>query len=127
MASSTTVHRIARYKIQVLTKVHGESPRPAVTIRLYDSEDAMVGTAVFKDYGTDRAAEVPQGNFDEKSATAYFDITFLDAFVGILRYEDELYWKIAWRTMGAVTSCSDVSLDSKVEIIGEFFPRHGEA
>lgn len=123
MASSSTVHKITRYKVQVLTKVHGEEPRPCVTVRLYDDVDEIVGTAVFKDYGSQQA-ELPQGDFEKKTATAYFDITFFEAFAGILRYEDEIYWKIAWQQLGAVKSCSDVSLDSKKEIIGDFFPRH---
>lgn len=122
MAANVSVHKVSRYKVQVITKVHGQSPRPSVTVRLYDEGDAMVGTVVFKDYGA-KSADLPQGDYDHKSATAYFDIAFCDAFLGILRHEDELYWKIAWRQLGAVTTCSDVSLDTKAEIIGDFFTR----
>ncbi|MEM7169464.1 MAG: hypothetical protein AAF530_04810 [Pseudomonadota bacterium] len=122
MAATVSVHKISRYKVQVITKVHGQSPRPSVTVRLYSDGDEMVGTVVFKDYGAN-SAELPQGDFDKKSATAYFDIAFCDAFLGILRHEEELYWKIAWRQLGAVKTCSDVSLDTKSEIIGEFFSR----
>ena len=124
MASSSTVHKISRYKVQVITKVHGGEPRPSVTVRLYDADDALVGTAVFKDYGPGETAELPQGDFEKGTVTAYFDITFFQAFSDVLRYEDEIYWKIAWQQLGAVKSCSDVSLDSKKEIIGDFFPKH---
>ncbi len=119
----TTIHKIESYKVQILAKEHGEMPRPCVTIRLYDAAGKIVGTAVFKDYGPGKPAEKPVGKAEEETATAYFDITFYDAFIGVLRYEDELYWKIAWRRLGAVTSCSDVSLDTKKEVIGDFFPR----
>lgn len=119
----TTIHKIESYKVQILAKEHGEFPRPCVTIRLYNGDGNIVGTAVFKDYGPEMPAEKPIGRAEEETATAFFDITFYDAFIGVLRYEDELYWKIAWRTLGAVTTCSDVSLDTKKEVIGDFFPR----
>jgi len=119
----TTIHKIESYKVQILAKEHGEMPRPCVTVRLYDGDGKIVGTAVFKDYGPGTPAELPIGKASDDTATAFFDINFFDAFIGVLRYEDELYWKIAWRKLGAVTSCSDVSLDTKREVIGDFFPR----
>ena len=119
----TTVYQIKSYKVQILAKEHGDLPRPCITVRLYDDTGKIVGTAVFKDYGSERPAEPPVGKVEDGTATAFFDITFYDAFIGVLRYEDELYWKIAWRTLGAVTTCSDASLDTKKEVIGDFFPR----
>ena len=119
----TTTHRISRYAVQVLSKRSGEAPRPAITVRLYDDASTMVGTAVFKDYGDAGEAELPVGDFEAGRATAYFDVSFFDAFIGILRYEDELYWKIHWIQTGARKEAADVSLDTKEEIIGEFFPR----
>ena len=91
-------------------------------IRLYDAGEKDCGAAIFKDYG-DKDPEVPVGDFGTKRASAYYDITFYEAFIGILRIEDELYWKIAWTQTGAAYGVSDISLDTKKEIIGEFFPR----
>lgn len=122
----TTTHRVSRYAVQVLSRRSGEVPRPAITVRLYDDGGKMVGTAVFKTYADAQAAELPVGRFEDGYATAYFDISFFDAFIGSLRYEDELYWKIHWIQTGARKEASDVSLDSKEEIIGEFFPRVSE-
>ncbi len=123
MASMSTVHKIAKYKVQVLSKNQGETSQPCVTVRLYDEGNDIVGTAVFKDYGTNSVTELPQGNYDNQTAIAYFDIAFFEAFANTLRYEDEIYWKIAWRQLGAIKTCSDVSLDTKIEIIGDFFPQ----
>ena len=50
-------------------------------------------------------------------------LDFFDAFIGILRGERELYWKIAWRQLGPKREVADVSLDTKQEIIGDFFSR----
>ena len=68
-------------------------------------------------------AEPPFGDREGKVATAFYDIAFFDAFIGILRSESELYWKIAWRQLGANREVADVSLDTKKEIIGDFFSR----
>lgn len=122
----TTTHRISRYAVQVLSKRSGEAPRPAITVRLYDEAGRMIGTAVFKDYGETRETEMPVGDFEAGRATAFFDVSFYDAFIGILRYEDELYWKVQWVQRGARQEAADVSLDTKEEIIGEFFPRTQE-
>ncbi len=119
---SSTVHRIMRYSVQVLNKKTGGQPKASIIVRLYDDKDNDCGTAVFKDYG-DADPELPTGDFKTERATAFYDITFYDAFIGILRTEDELFWKIAWVQMGATRGISDVSLDTKKEIIGEFFPR----
>ena len=118
----STVHKISRYAIQVLSKRQGESPRPAVTVRLYRDDGKMVGTAVFKSYGS-KDAELPVGHNEQENVTAYFDISFFDAFAGLLRLEDELYWKVHWIQTGARKEVADVSLDTKEEIIGEFFAR----
>jgi len=119
---STSVHKIARYSVQVLNKRTGEAPRPSAIVRLYNDRNEICGTAVFKAYG-DAEAEAPVGDADAETATVYYDITFFEPFIGILRAEDELYWKIAWVQLGPKREVSDVSLDSKKEIIGEFFSR----
>ena len=126
MAMNSTVHVVARYSIQVLTQRLGvrneDEPRVQVIVRLYDDHDRTCGFAVFKDYGSG-VAEPPFGDVDAKTATAYYDISFFDAFMGILRGEGALYWKIAWRQLGAKREVAEVSLDTKREIIGDFFSR----
>ena len=126
MAVNSTVHRVTRYSLQVLTQrlgVRGEDePRVSVVVRLYDDRDETCGFAIFKDYG-ERVAEAPFGDHEARTATAYYDIAFFDAFIGILRGESELYWKIAWRQLGPKREVADVSLDTKQEIIGDFFSR----
>lgn len=119
---STSVHRISRYSVQILNKLTGQAPRPATIIRLYNGKNEICGTAVFKAYG-DSEAEPPVGDAEAETATVYYDITFFEPFIGILRAEDELYWKIAWVRSGPKREVSDVSLDTKKEIIGEFFSR----
>jgi hypothetical protein len=119
---SSSVHTIERYSVQVLNQRSGRSPRPSIIVRLYDGVDVLRGTAVFKAYD-EADAEPPTGDPVAETALAYYDITFYDAFIGILRAEDELYWKIAWVQLGANREVSDVSLDTKKEIIGEFFSR----
>lgn len=123
---ASTVHTIERYSLQVLTKRTGEAPRPQIIVRLYNDTGAMCGTAVFKDYGHDIEAELPIGDAEEGSATAFYDITFFQAFIDILRLETELYWKIHWVQMGAKKQVADVSLDTKKDIIGEFFSARTE-
>jgi hypothetical protein len=120
---ASTVHTIERYSLQVLSKRSGEAPRPQVIVRLYNDAGVMCGTAVFKDYGPHREAELPIGDASDDSATAFYDITFFQAFIDILRLETDLYWKIHWIQMGAKKQVADVSLDTKKEIIGEFFSR----
>ena len=117
-----TVHTIKRYAIQVLNKRTGPAPRPAIIVRLYDEADTMVGTAVFKYYG-DMEAETPIGDHEAGMATAFFDISFYEPFVGILRNEGELYWKTQWTQLGARKEVADVSLDTKEEVIGEYFSK----
>ena len=115
-----TVHKVSRYTIQVLNKRTGPAPRPSIIVRLYNDADKMVGTAVFKYYG-DMEAETPIGDHEDGMSTAFFDISFYEPFVGILRHEDLLYWKTQWTQLGARKEVADVSLDTKEEIIGEYF------
>jgi len=118
---TSTVHKIERYSLQVLNKRSG-THRGSIIVRLYDDSDAICGTAVFKDYG-DHSGEVPMGDARGERVTAYYGISFFQAFIEILRSEDELYWKVHWVQMGPNREVSDVSLDTKKEIIGEFFSR----
>lgn len=116
------VHQIERYSVQVLNTKAGDQPKASMIVRLYNDHGDDCGTAVFKDYGVIKP-EAPVGDTRGDRATAYYDITFYQPFIDILRSEDELYWKIAWIQTGANRVVSDVSLDTKKEIIGEFFAR----
>ena len=120
---ASTVHIIDRYSVQVLNKRSGESPRPSIIVRLYTASGFMCGTAVFKNYAPNREVELPLGDPSEESATAFYDVQFYQAFVDILRLESDLYWKIHWVQLGAKKHVADVSLDTKQEIIGEYFSR----
>ncbi len=82
----------------------------------------MVGTAVFKNYA-DMEAELPMGHAENENVTAFFDVSFYQAFVGLLRSGDSLYWKTQWTQLGARKEVADVSLDTKEEIIGEYFAK----
>jgi len=119
----STVQKITRYAIQILNKRTGPAPRPSIIVRLYQDDGKMVGTAVFKNYG-EMEAELPSGHNKNENVTAFFDVSFYDAFVGLLRSEDEVYWKTQWTQLGARAEVADVSLDTKEEIIGEYFARH---
>jgi len=123
MPANATVHKIGRYSVQVHDKALKEGPRGSIIVRLYDEAGHSIGIAVFKDYG-DEQGELPFGDHKAGTATAFYDISFYPAFIDILRIEKELYWKIAWVQTGAAKSVSDVSLDTKKEIIGEYFSRN---
>ena len=117
-----SVHKIERYAVQVLNQRHGGKPQNSIVVRLYDDQGIDRGNAVFKDYsGT--TAETPIADAQADRATVFYDLGFFDAFIGILRNEDEVYWKLALTQLGANRTVSDASLDSKKDIVGEFFPR----
>ena len=122
---ATTVHNISKYTVQVLN-MRGDShdARCQIIIRLYNQDSEACGMAVFKDYGG-ALAENPRGDARKEVATAYYDMVHYQPFVDILRMETELYWKIAWQQTGASRVPSDVSLDTKAEIIGEHFGNGG--
>ena len=116
----TTVHKISKHTVQVLNKRTGPAPRPSIIVRLYGADDKIVGTAVFKNYG-EMEADLPTGDHERDIVTAFFDVSFYEPFVGVLRNEDELYWKTQWVQLGARKEVADVSLDTKKEILGEHF------
>jgi len=119
---AVTVHKIERYSVQVLNKRTGEQPKASIIVHLFNDQGAGCGHAVFKAYG-DLAPEPPTGDQTAGTATAYYDIDFYQPFADILRLEDELYWKIEWRKIGPRDEVADVSLDTKEEVIGEFFSK----
>jgi len=121
---TSTVHKIARYSVQVLDQRKGNR-RGAIIVHLYNDNDENCGIALFQDYATD-TGELPQADAKGERVTAHFDVSFYEAFIDILRTEDELYWKYHLVKMGPNVEVTDVSLDTKKEIIGEFFSRASE-
>ncbi len=119
---SVTTHLVAKYTVQVVTKKSGGETEEAIIVRLYNHDDFNCGTVVFKDCGDERP-EKPSGVYKSQSAMINLDVAFYSAFIDILRCEREIFWKIAWVQMGKRREVSHASLDTKKEIIGEFFPR----
>ena len=116
---TSTVHKIARYSVQVRNQKAGER-RGSVIVRLYNDADENCGVALFEHYTSD-TGEYPEADSQGDRVTAHYDISFYQAFMDMLRAEDELYWKYHLVQMGPNREVVDVSLDSKKEIIGEFF------
>jgi len=121
---SSTVHKIARYSVQVLNRKSGER-RGSIIVHLYNDKDENCGIALFQDYG-ESVGESPEADAKGDRVTAHYDVSFFQAFIDILRTEDELYWKYHLVQMGPNREVTDVSLDTKKEIIGEFFSRASE-
>ncbi len=91
----SSVYKIGRYAVQVLNKRTGPAPHPQIIVRLYEKTGGtMLGTAVFKAYLPEQTAELPVADAGGDNVTAYFDISFYEPFIGILRHETELFWKI---------------------------------
>ena len=121
----TSVHSISKYTVQILnTKSSANNPKAQIIIRLLDQKGKDCGVAVFKDYGENNAQN-PYGDHKKGTATAYYDIKYYQSFIDVLRLEKELFWKIAWKQTGPTKTVSDVSLDTKEEIIGEHFGNGG--
>lgn len=122
---TSAVHSIQKYTVQILnTKGRSDAPRTQIIIRLYSDEGEECGVAVFKSLDGQNAQN-PTGDFRKRTATAYFDMIHYEAFIDILRREEELYWKVAWQQTGATPVVADVSLDTKEEIIGDHFGNGG--
>ncbi len=122
---TTTTANIKKYTVQILTsKASIDTPKTQIIIRLYCDNGDICGVAAFTDFG-DKAAPNPSNDGVNGTATVHYDISHYQAFVDILRTEKQLYWKIAWIQTGAKKQISDVSLDTKEEIIGEHFGKGG--
>lgn len=117
----STVHKVARYSVQVLNQKAG-ARRGSIIVRLYNEVDETCGIAIFQDYG-EKTGEVPEADAKGERVTARYDVSFFQAFIDILRTEEELYWKYHLVQMGPNIEVTDVSLDTKKEIIGDFFSR----
>jgi hypothetical protein len=115
-----TIHTISRYTVQVLTRKVGENAHSYITVRLYDHDNACRGVAVFENYG---GAETPKptGDYEAQSVVAYLDVAHYAAYMDILRLEKPVYLKISWTQHGKARSVSHVSIDTKKEVIGEYF------
>lgn len=122
---TTNTHSIEKYTVQILnTKAGQDTPKTQIIIRLYSDKGSECGIAAFTDFGTATAPN-PSGDSKKGTATCHYDIAHYQAFIDILRTENELYWKIAWQQTGATKQVSDVSLDTKEEIIGDHFGKGG--
>lgn len=115
-----SVHRISRYAVQILTRKRGETAHSFVTLRLYDDDDELRGTAVFENLG-DEEPKKPVGDFAAQTATVYFDSQLYAAYIDLLRHEKLIYLKMSWTKQGAAPTLSHASIDTKKEIIGEYF------
>lgn len=122
---SVTIHRVTKYTVQVLTKKAGEDADGTLVVRLYDDDDLIRGTAVFNDYGS-KPAPKPTGDHDSQTATINLALEYYAPFVDILRTEKSIYLKMAWAQLGANKVLSHVSVDTKKEIIGEYFTHSSE-
>ena len=115
-----TVHTITRYTVQVLTRKEGEHAHSYITVRLYDDDNANRGITVFERYGDDQPPK-PVGDHAEQKATAFLDTTHYRPYMDILRLESPIYLKMRWTQQGNLKVLSHVSIDTKKEVIGEFF------
>jgi hypothetical protein len=91
-------------------------------LRLYDDDNANRGIMVFERYGDDQPPK-PVGDDAEQKATAYLDIAHYLPYMDILRLESPIYLKMSWTQQGKLKVLSHVSIDTKKEVIGEFFGR----
>lgn len=117
-----TIHTITRYAVQVLTKKTGEQAESYITVRLYDDDNNNLGTVVFADHGSDGPPK-PTGDYDEQTVTAYMDSSLYGAYMDILRLERPVYLKIGWTQQAKVRTVAQVSIDTKKEVIGDFFEK----
>ena len=121
-----TIHTITRYAVQLLTKKAGEEAQSYITLRLYDDDNNNRGIVLFSDYG---GAEPPKptGDYGDQSVTAYLDLSLYSAYMDILRLEKPVYLKIGWTQQGRARVVAQVSIDTKKEVIGDFFEKKPKA
>lgn len=117
---TVTVHKIARHTVQVLTKRSREEAHSSIVLRLNDEDGVNRGVFVFERFD-ERRAPKPVGNRDEDAATVFLDLAHYPATIDIVRNEKSLYLKLGWAETGKTTALAQVSLDTKKEILGQFF------
>lgn len=114
-----TIHSITRYTVQLLTRKEGEQAHSYITVRLYDDDNVNRGVTVFEHYD-DKEPPKPVGDHEAQSATCYIDIAHYRAYMDVLRYESPIYLKMSWTQAGKNAVLSQLSIDTKKEVIGEF-------
>ena len=117
-----TIHTITRYAVQLLTKKVGEGAQSYITLRLYDDDNNNRGIVLFSDYGSDEPPK-PTGDYGDQSVTAYLDLSLYQSYMDIMRLEKPVYLKIGWTQQGRTRVVAQVSLDTKKEVIGDFFEK----
>lgn len=121
-----TIHTITRYAVQLLTKKSGEAAQSYITLRLYDHDNNNRGVVVFADYGSSEPPK-PTGDHGDQSVTVHLDLSFYSAYMEILRLEKPIYLKIGWTQQGRARVVSQASIDTKKEVIGDFFEKKPRA
>ena len=109
--------------VEVEDVVLGPDQAPTrITVLLYDDDGNNPGVAIFDRLGSREPAK-PTGDYEKESVTIHFDIDLFDAYMDILRQEETVYLKIGWTQQGKVQTVAQASIDTKEEIIGEFFEK----
>lgn len=121
-----TIHTITRYAVQLLTKKAGEEGQSYITLRLYDDDNNNRGIVLFSDYGAEEPPK-PTGDYGDQLVTAYLDLSLYTAYMDILRLEKPVYLKIGWTQQGRARVVAQVSIDTKKEVIGDFFEKKPKA
>jgi hypothetical protein len=55
--------------------------------------------------------------------TAHLDLSLFGAYMDVLRLEKPVYLKIGWTQQGKLRAVGQVSIDTKREVLGEFFQK----
>lgn len=118
-----TIHTITRYAVQLLTKRSGEEAQSLITLRLYDEDNVNRGVVLFADYEGENPPK-PTGDHASQSVTLHLDLSLYDAYMDILRLEKSVYLKIGWTQQGKMRAVSQVSIDTKKDVIGDFFEKN---
>ena len=102
------------------TRKRGELAHSFITVRLYDEDETLRGTAVFENLGAEEPKK-PVGDYDAQTATVYLDSALYSAYIDLLRHEKSIYLKMSWTAQGPSQALSHASIDTKKEIIGDYF------
>jgi len=97
--------------------------RNSIGLAISDDNGKNCGAAVFENH-RDKPPPAPIGDYKAQTATTYMDLVHYAPFMEILRLEKPIFMKIAWMQTGPNKVVSDVSLDTKQEIIGEYFTKN---
>ena len=81
---------------------------------------------LFEDF-SGREPPKPVGDYGKQYVTAHLDIAHYPAYLDVLRHEKRVYLKIGWTQQARTRVVSQVSIDTKKEVIGEFFEKTGAA